>query len=284
MNVVWTLVKTTATRWMDHNIPRLGAALAYYTVLSMAPLLVVAVGIASLLFGEQAARGEIVNQVSALVGGDIAKIIQDLLKSAKQQDHGLAASLAGGVTLLIGASAVFGELRDTLNLIWEHKANTSLGIKGFLKFRLFTFTVVLVVGFLLLVSLVVNTMLAFVGSYLNNVFHIPSVVNLVIAPLFSVLITALLFALIYKYIPEVPVRWRDVRVGALVTAVLFSIGRALIGLYLGKASVGSAYGAAGSLVVLLVWVYYSSQIFFFGAEFTKVYAEWHEAHGSHSAA
>jgi len=274
MNLVWTLLKTTAGRWMDHNSPRLGAALAYYTVLSMAPLLVLAVGIAGLVFGQQAARGEIVNQVSELVGSDVGRIIEDLLKSARQQNHGVAASVVGIVTLFIGASAVFGELRDALNLIWEHKADPALGFKGMIRFRLFTFAVVLVVGFLLLVSLVVNTALTFVGTYVNSRLPIPPFVQFVAAPLISILVTAFLFALIYKYLPEVPVQWRDVRVGALVTAVLFSVGRSLIGLYLGRASVGSAYGAAGSLVVLLVWVYYSSQIFFFGAEFTKVYAEW----------
>ena len=283
MTQAWILLKTTATRWMDHNTPRLGAALAYYTVLSMAPLLVVAVAIAGLIFGEQAARGEIVNQVSSLVGRDIAKIIQDLLKASHEQNHGIAASVIGGLTLLIGASAVFGELRDALNLIWGHK-DESLGWKGMVKVRLFTFTVVLVVGFMLLVSLVVNAVLTFVSTYLSSLFRVPPILDLVVAPLLAVLVTALLFALIYKYIPEVPVQWRDVRVGALFTAVLFSIGRSLIGLYLGKASVGSAYGAAGSLVVLLVWVYYSSQIFFFGAEFTKVYADWHQSKKASSAA
>ncbi len=260
---------------MDHNTPRLGAALAYYTVLSMAPLLVVAIGIAGLVFGDQAARGEIVNQVSQLVGNDIGRIVQDLLKSAHQQDHGIAASVFGGVTLLIGASAVFGELRDSMNLIWNHET-ASTGWKSFLRYRLFTFAVVMAVGFLLLVSLVVNTLLAFLGTYLGSRFPIPPTVALIMEPVLSILVTALLFMLIYKYIPDVPVKWADVRIGALFTAILFGGGKSLIGLYLGKASVGSAYGAAGSLVVLLVWVYYSSQVFFFGAEFTKVYAERHD--------
>jgi len=268
----WALLKKTASRWSDHNTPRLGAALAYYTVLSMAPLLVVAIGIAGLAFGDQAARGEIVSQVSDLVGSDIAKIVQDLLKSVHQQNHGLAASLFGGATLLIGASAVFGELRDSLNLIWNHDTQP-LGLSGMVKYRLFTFAVVVTVGFLLLVSLVVNTLLAFLGTYVGSRLPVPPVLALVMEPVISILITAFLFALIYKYIPDVRVRWRDVQIGALFTAVLFSAGKSLIGLYLGKASVGSAYGAAGSLVVLLVWVYYSSQIFFFGAEFTKVYSE-----------
>jgi membrane protein len=173
---------------------------------------------------------------------------------------------------LIGASAVFGELRDSLNLIWNHETQT-LGLMGFLRYRLFTFAVVMAVGFLLLVSLVVSTMLAFLGNFVNSHMAVPPVVALVLEPVISIVVTTLLFALIYKYIPDVPVKWRDVQIGALFTAVLFSIGKSLIGLYLGKASVGSAYGAAGSLVVLLVWVYYSSQVFFFGAEFTKVYSE-----------
>jgi len=269
----WNLLKTTGQRWIAHNTPRLGAALAYYTVLSMAPLLVVAVGVAGLIFGDQAARGEIVNQVETLVGSDVAKIIQDLLKSAHQQNHGVFASVIGGATLLIGASAVFGELRDSLNLIWDFKEESSAGIKGLVRFRIFTFAVVLVSGFLLLVSLVISALLAFLGRYVNSHIPVPSILMRVVEPVFSMFVTAVLFALIYKYIPDVPVKWRDVRIGAIVTALLFSAGKALIGLYLGKASVGSAYGAAGSLVVLLVWVYYSSQIFFFGAEFTKVFAE-----------
>jgi len=272
MRKFWALLKKTGVRWIDHNTPRLGAALAYYTVLSMAPLLVVAIGIAGLVFGEKAARGEIVTQVSDLVGGEIGKIVQDLLKSAHQQDHGVAASVFGGLTLLIGASAVFGELRDSLNLIWNHNYDSS-GWKGFLRYRLFTFAVVMAVGFLLLVSLVVNTMLAFLSTYVGSRLPIPPAIAMVMDTLISVFVTALLFALIYKYIPDVPVKWRDVQIGAVFTAILFSIGKLLIGLYLGKASVGSAYGAAGSLVVLLVWVYYSSQVFFFGAEFTKVYSE-----------
>lgn len=272
MRKFWALLKKTGMRWMDHNTPRLGAALAYYTVLSMAPLLVVAIGIAGLVFGEQAARGEIVYQVSGLVGNEIGNIVQDLLKSAHQQNHGATASVIGGLTLLIGASAVFGELRDSMNLIWNHK-DESFGWKGFLRYRIFTFAVVMAVGFLLLVSLVVNTMLAFLGKYVGSRISIHPTLGLIIEPIISIFVTALLFALIYKYIPDVPVKWEDVRAGALFTAVLFSAGKSLIGLYLGKASVGSAYGAAGSLVVLLVWVYYSSQVFFFGAEFTKVYAE-----------
>ncbi len=276
MTTAWYLLKTTASRWSDHNTPRLGAALAYYTVLSMAPLLVVAVAIAGFIFGDKAARGEIVNQVSSLVGDNIANIIQDLLKAARAQDHGTVASIAGVITLLVGASAVFGELRDSLNLIWDYKAEGGLNWKGMVKFRLFTFTVVLVVGFMLLVSLVVNAALTYVTTYLNSLVSIPKVIDLVVAPLLSIAVTTVLFALIYKYLPEVAVQWRDVWAGAAFTAVLFGIGRTLIGLYLGKASVGSAYGAAGSLVVLLVWVYYSSQIFFFGAEFTKVYADWRE--------
>ena len=272
MNKIRSMLKTTGTRWVDHNTPRLGAALAYYTVLSMAPLLVVAIGIAGLVFGDQAARGEIVSQISDLVGNDIGRIVQDLLKSAHQQDHGIAASVFGGVTLLIGASAVFGELRDSLNLIWNHETKT-IGFTGFIRYRLFTFAVVMAVGFLLLVSLVVNTMLAFLSTLVGSFIAVPPTVALVLEPLISIVVTTLLFALTYKYIPDVPVKWRDVQIGALFTAILFSVGKSLIGLYLGKASVGSAYGAAGSLVVLLVWVYYSSQIFFFGAEFTKVYSE-----------
>jgi membrane protein len=273
MGTAWLLLKTTASRWSDHNAPRLGAALAYYTVLSTAPLLVLVVAIAGFVFGEQAARGEIAYQVESLVGRDAAKIIEELLKDAHHPASGIAATAIGAVTLFAGASAVFGELRDALNLIWDYKVPTGMGIKGMLRFRLFTFAIVMAVGFLLLVSLVVSALLAFLTRYLNGHFALPAFVAVALEPLVSISVITLLFALVYKYIPDVAVEWRDVWLGAAFTAVAFTAGKLAIGLYLGKAGVGSAYGAAGSLVALLVWVYYSSQIFFFGAEFTKVYSD-----------
>jgi membrane protein len=272
MGTAWRLLQTTASRWNAHNAPRLGAALAYYTVLSMAPLLVLVVAIAGFVFGEQAARGEIVYQVKSLVGLNVARVIEELLKDAHHPASGIAATVAGAIALVIGSSAVFGELRDALNLIWDYSIPMGLGIKGLLRFRLFAFAIVMVVGFLLLVSLVVSAALAFLASYLKGHMALPGFVE----PLISLCVITLLFALIYKYIPDIRVQWRDVWLGAAFTAAAFTAGKVVIGLYLGKAGVGSSYGAAGSLVVLLVWVYYSSQIFFFGAEFTKVYSEWRQ--------
>jgi membrane protein len=276
MKTAWWLVKTAASRWNMHNVPRLGAALAYYTVLSMAPLLVLVVAIAGFAFGQKAAQGEIVYQVESLVGRDVAKIIQELLQQAHQPSSGITATVAGSITLFLGASAVFGELRDSLNLIWDYTNPKGSGLKGMLRFRLFAFAVVMMVGFLLLVSLVVSAMLAFLTSYLKGHFPIPPFLLVVLEPLISVAVITLLFALIYKYIPDIHVEWRDVWIGSVFTAVAFTLGKLAIGFYLGRAAVGSAYGAAGSLVILLVWVYYSSQIFFFGAEFTKAYSDWRE--------
>lgn len=285
MGTAWTLLQAAAGRWNRHNASRLGAAVAYYTALSVAPLLVLVVAIAGVAFGAQAVRGEIVWQVENLVGPDIARIIQDLLRSAHQRGpSGVAATVIGAATLLLGASAVFSELRDALNIIWNAPGAQS-GFTGMLRFRLFAFAVVLAVGFLLIVSLAASALLAFLGDFAKS--HLAALqfsgilfTLKLVEPFLSVFVFTFLFALIYKYIPDVHIEWAEVWIGAAVTAVLFTIGKILIGLYLGKASVGSAYGAAGSLVVLLVWVYYSAQIFFFGAEFTKVYAEWrgHKVH------
>lgn len=283
MGLPWRLLKAAATGWNTHNAPRLGAALAYYTVLSTAPLLVLVVAIAGFVFGEQAARGQIVYQMQSMVGRDVANVIQELLKSAYHPARGILATSIGIITLLIGASAVFGELRDALNLIWGSATPTQSGFKALVRFRLFAFAIVIAVGFLLLVSLVISAILAFVMSFLGGHTALPAYMIAAIEPLVSVSVITLLFALIYKYIPDVYVRWSDVWVGSAFTAVLFTIGKLAIGAYLGRAGVGSAYGAAGSVVVLLVWVYYSSQIFFFGAEFTRVYSDWRKGARTTSA-
>ncbi len=273
MAMTWQLIKATASRWNSHNAPRMGAALAYYTVLSMAPLLVLTVAICGWIFGQQAVQGQIVWQVSSLVGPEVAKIIQDLLKNAHHPESGILATVGGLFTLLLGASAVFGELRDALNLIWSAK-QTQSGWRGMIRFRIFSFALVLSVGFLLLTSLIISAVLAYLEQYVNGRFYIPPVVPKLVEPSVSLTIVILLFAMIYKFIPDVFVSWKDVWIGATFTSVMFTLGKSALSLYLGKASIGSAYGAAGSLVILLVWVYYSSQIFFFGAEFTKVYADW----------
>jgi membrane protein len=269
---VVALLKDTVNEWLDDRAMSLAASLAFYTVLSLAPLLILAVSVAGLFFGEAAARGEITQQLRAMLGPEGGSAIESILAHAKEPHANVIGTLIGLVVLLFGASGVFGELQDSLNAIWEVKAKPGRGWKGIVKARFFSFAMVLSVAFLLLVSFLlsaaINIVGKFVGSGLPGGVVLWTVVNIVI----SFGIITLLFALIYKVVPDVSVGWRDVWYGAAVTALLFTIGKALIGLYLGKAGVGSPYGAAGSLVVLVVWVYYSAQILFLGAEFTQVYA------------
>jgi len=257
---------------MDHNDTSQGAAIAFYTVLSLAPLLVVVVAVAGFFFGQEAVRGQIFWQLRNLIGNQAASTVQTLLKAAYHPAEGIAASIVGFIVLLMGASGVFLQLRQTLNYIWGVDANVDAGFGGMLRSRLFSFAMVLGIGFLLVVSLALSAIISAMGSFASQLISIPAPVLLVINFVVTFAVTSFLFALIYKVVPEKEIEWEDVAIGAIFTALLFDIGKILIGLYLGKASVGSAYGAAGSLVVLLVWVYYSSQVFLYGAEFTHVYA------------
>jgi membrane protein len=269
---VWSLLKDTGADWSEDKAARLAAALAYYTVLSLAPLLVLAVSVAGLVFGEEAARGQIASQIQGLVGAEAGEAIQNILAHAKKPSSGITGTVVGAVVLLFGASGVFGELQESMNTIWEVQPKPGRGIWGVIRDRLFSFTMVLGVAFLLLVSLVLTAALSAIGGVLES--HLPGgeavwqVVNFVI----GLAVVTALFALIFKVVPDVKIAFSDVLVGAVVTALLFTVGKVLIGLYLGKASVGSAFGAAGSLVVIVVWVYYSANILFMGAEFTQVYA------------
>jgi len=281
MKSIWGLNLCTFARWNEINAPRLGAALAFYTTLSIAPLLVLCVSIAGLVFGPKLAQGDVIAQVENVIGPEAGKILQGLLLDASKLSHGLTAAGVGIVLLLFGASSVFTELRDAMNSVWNVKNTTSGGIKGMIKYRFFAFALVLGIGFLLLVSLLFSAALAAVGLYFGEYLPLPEAVLHVLNTLISFAGVTILFALLYKVVPDVRIEWRDVWVGAAVTSLLFSIGKLLIGLYLGKASVGSAYGAAGSLVVFLVWVYYSAQIFFLGAVFTQAYSE---RHGSRAEA
>jgi membrane protein len=264
--------KKTALEWNRHNAPHLGAALAYYTILSLAPLLVVVVAIAGLAFGQQAAEGQIVWQIREFVGPTGAEAIQNMLTSARHPTEGLLAATLGIVVLLTSASAVFAELRDSLNYIWGVQAPEWHGLWAAIKYRFLSYAMVLGIGFLLMVSLVVSAALSFLEKYFGTLLSIPASALQIVNFFVSLAVITLLFALIYKIIPDAPITVRDVLPGAVLTAALFTAGKFLIGLYLGRASVGSAYGASGSLVILLVWVYYSAQIFFFGAEFTHVWA------------
>jgi membrane protein len=274
---IFELVRETFNQWNGDNAPRLGAALAYYAVFSLAPLLIVVIGVAGLAFGRQAAQGQIVWQIQDLVGREGAAAIQKMLESARTPAKGIFATLVGIVTLIFGASLVVSELRNSLNVIWKAPAPPNgggflWGIVRMIQQRFLSFAMVLAIGFLLLVSLVVNAALAGVGKYVQAWLHIPEAALHGISLVIWFAVTSVLFALIYKVLPDVKIAWSDVAVGSIVTSALFTIGKLLIALYLGKSTVASTYGAAGSLVVILLWVYYSAQIFFFGAEFTHVYA------------
>jgi membrane protein len=269
------LFKETIAEWNEDNVPVLAAALAYYTIFSLAPLLIIAIAIAGAVFGEEAARGEIVRQIQGLVGRDGAEAIQAMIQNAHQPGSGGGiATVVGVVILLFGASGVFGQLQTALNTIWEVKPKPGKGIASFLQSRFLSFAMVLVIGFLLLVSLVLSAVLVAISSFFGGLVPALAVLGQVINFAISFSVITVLFAGIYKFLPDVEVPWSNLWVGAGVTALLFNIGKFLIGLYLGNSSVGSTYGAAGSLVVLLVWVFYSAQILLIGAEFTQVYSKY----------
>jgi membrane protein len=280
---LWDLTKQTASSWSDINAPRLGASLAFYTLLSIAPLLVVCISIAGLIFGPEAAQKQIAAQIGNVVGWQNAETLQSLLEHANKPAAGISAAVVGFLTLLFGASGVFGELRDSLNAVWGAKSTSGAGLMGMIKYRFFSFAMVLGIGFLLLVSLVLSAVIAAAGKFLQGRMPVPESVLHIGSTLVTFIAVTVLFALLYKLVPDVYIEWKDVAIGAAVTSLLFSIGKFLIALYLGKASVGSAYGAAGSLVVFIVWVYYSAQIFFLGAEFTHVYAERHGSRAEQKA-
>ncbi len=271
-DTVWGLLKVTAKEWDQDQAPRLGAALAYYAVFSLAPLLVIAVSIAGLVFSRDAATGQVVEQIQGLIGRDAAVAVQEIIKNTSQPTTGIFASLIGLIMLLFGASGVFNELEQSMNRIWDIPPKPSSGWWQLIKDRFFSFLMVLGTGFLLLVSLIVSAVLAAIGQFFVDL--VPGFSILMHALNFgvSLIVVTALFALIFKYVPHAEIAWNDVWIGAALTAILFTIGKMLISLYIGHSSFSSAYGAAASFVVILLWVYYSSQILFFGAEFTQVYA------------
>jgi membrane protein len=272
----WLLVKKSGQAWNDDYASSMGAALAYYTTFSLAPLLIVVIAIAGLAFGQEAARGEIVGQLAGLVGPKGATAIQSLLASASRPSTSVLASIIGLVTLFLGATSIVAELQTSLDRIWRAPAlQESSGLVALFRGRLLSFGMVIAMGFLLLVSLIVGAALSAFGKWGGTM--IPGSVALFqgLNLLIGFGITTLLFATAYRILPRVRIAWSDVWVGAVVTAVLFTGGKYLIGLYLGHAGVSSGFGAAGSLVIILVWVYYSAQIFLLGAEFTWVYAHSH---------
>jgi membrane protein len=255
------------------------ASLSYYTLFSIAPVLLIAVSVAGMVFGEDAARGQIQAQLEELVGRGSAEVIGQMMISARKPEAGILATTLGIIALIFGATGVFVQLQDALNHIWDVKPKPRNGVIAFLRSRFLSFAMVLVIGFLLLVSLVVSALLAALGAWFSNLIPGWTVMWQGVNLLISFGVITVLFAMMYKLLPDTHVSWRDVWLGAAVTSLLFSLGKFLIGLYLGRSAVASSYGAAGSLAVVLLWVYYSAQILFLGAEFTQVYAR---GHGSHS--
>ncbi len=267
----WSLIRETGVKWDRDNVSRLSASLAYYTIFSLAPLLILAIVVAGIFFGNGAARTAAVAQLQAVIGSGAAGYIDNLIELAQKPSSTWLASLAGIVTLMVGATTAFVELHEALNTIWKTEPSRS-GFKYFLHKRWLSFSLILGIGGALLVLLILSAALAFMSRHLSGI--IPAYFTLLswLNAAFSFSVTTLLFAAVYKILPDVRVRWKNVWGGAVIASLLFTLGRYVIGLYLRHSSVGSLYGAAGSLVILLLWIYYSAQILFFGAEFTEVYS------------
>jgi membrane protein len=271
---LWTVLKRAFAGWWGDNVPRMGAALAYYTLFSLAPILIVAIAVAGLAFGQEAVRGEIVGQIDGLVGHQGAQAVQGMLEGASRPSSSIPATIIGIITFFLGATGAFLELQTDLDAIWRVKPKQSGSfLQALLKQRLISFGLVLGFAFLLLTSLVVSAGLAALHTYMGNAFPGVAVLWEALDVVVSLAVITALFAMIYKVLPDVKLAWRDVWVGGLVTAGLFTIGKFLIGLYLGTSALSSTYGAAGSVIVVLVWVYYSSQIILLGAEFTREYVK-----------
>ncbi len=268
-----TLGKATVAAWIDDYAPSMGAALSYYTVFSLAPMLLIVISVAGMVFGAEAARGEIFGQLRGLMGADAAKTVESLLTSVSEPKEGIAATVIGLVLLLVGATSVFGELQDALDRIWRAPArDRSGGFLGLVRTRLLSFGMILGIAFLLMVALVLGAATAALGKWWSGAFGSWEVLAQSVNIVLGYAVTTVGFAMIYKLMPRVKVQWRDVWLGAAVTALLFTIGQFLIGLYIGKSGIASGFGAAASLIVIFIWVYYSAQIFLLGAEFTWIYA------------
>lgn len=270
---IFRLFRDTFENWNNDHAPRLGAALAYYTVFSLGPLLIIAIAIAGLVFGQSAAQGQIMAQLRGFLGDQGAAFVQAAIEASSRPREGIIATLIGIVTLMLGALGVFGQLQDALNAIWGVKPKPGRGIRGMLHDRLLSFSMVVVVGFLLMVSLIISAALSAFTRYFGGMLPFSATTLEGIDFFISLVVITVLFAFVFKYLPDAQVRWRDVWIGALLTAILFAIGKFLLGFYIGNSAVGSTYGAAGSIIIVLIWIYYSAQILFFGAEFTKSYAK-----------
>jgi membrane protein len=267
------LLKTALLGWWNDRAMSLGASIAFFTVFSLAPMLLVAIAVAGLVFGREAAQGAIVAQLAGLTGGQTAAALEGMIASASSFDAGVIGLLIGVATFLLLATGAIIELQDNLNIIWRAKPGQTFGIVAFVRTRLLSLTLVVGFGFLLMVSLILDAGLSWVGTYLEASFSGVTVILRILNSAIAFGIAALLFAMIFKILPAVPLTWRDVGMGAAMTALLFTAGKFVIGYYIGKSGVASAYGAAASIITLLLWIYYSSLILLFGAEFTKAYAE-----------
>ncbi len=281
---IYEVVRDAGMKWWDDRAMRMGAALAFYTALSLSPILLIIIAVSGLVFGEQAAQHQIYGQIQDLVGREGAQAVEATLQNAWSPTENIVATIVGLVMLLFAATGVVAELQDDLNIIWGVQPRSGGGVLYFLKDRVLSLAMILALGFLLLVSLVINAALTAISTYFTNLLPANWEVVLHLSNLLlTVGVTFLLFALIFKFLPQVNIRWVDVLIGAVITAALFMVGKYLIALYLGTSAVGSSYGAAGSFVVLLLWLYYSTLILLFGAELTQVYAE-RFGHGASPAA
>jgi membrane protein len=269
----WDVAKGALHEFTEDKVLQLSAALAYYALFSLAPLVIIVISIASIFFGDKVVTGQVHGQLVDFFGEQGTQAIESMMSAARKPSSSTMASIFGIVTLLIGATGVFGQLQDSLNTIWEVQPKPGRRIKGFIKDRFLSMTMVLGIGFLLLVSMILSAALAAMTDFINQHFGLSPVVAHLLHNLVSLIVISLLFAMIFKFLPDVKVKWSDVWFGAISTALLFTLGKFLLGFYLGRAATASAYGAAGSLVIVLMWVYYSSIILFYGAEYTQVYAK-----------
>jgi membrane protein len=269
---VYRVLLASVNAWIDHRGASKGAALAFYTLFSMTPILILAIAVAGRFFGAEAAQGEIIAQLQGLVGPNGARAIQALLAAARDPASGVVATIVSSVLLLVGATSVFAELKDSLDELWGVEQPLQSGIMALVRTRLLSFGLIVVLAFLLLISLIVSAALAVLERYAMGLWSSSVAAFSLLSSLISFGVIACLFAVVYKTLPNAVLSWHDVWIGALVTAALFSLGKYAIGLYLGNSAVASSFGAAGSVIALLLWVYYSAQIFFLGAEFTRQYA------------
>ena len=270
---MWRLFKAAALGWWNDRAMSLSAAVAFFTVFSLAPMLLTAIAVAGLAFGREAAQGAVVAELGGMIGQDAGQTIETMIASASRVESGVWGTIIGILTFLVLVTGAVIELQDDLNIIWKVPPRPSYGFTDFIRIRVLSFALVLGIGFLLLVSLVVDAGLSALGSYLEARFSGATVILWVLNNAFALAVATGLFAMIFKVLPNVPLTWRDVATGALYTALLFTAGKSLIGLYLGQSDLASSYGAAASVMTIMLWVYYSSMILLFGAEFTKAYAE-----------